>query len=60
MRAELFVDPVLVALVEQVELLGAKRRQEGIGIEKAPGAAPGLVGPQLVLEDLGDAYLPSR
>ncbi len=34
--AELVVDPVLVALVEEVEVLVAQRRQEAVGVAELP------------------------
>ena len=51
--AELFVDPVLVALVEEVQVLVAERGQEAVRIEELPDLPAGIGGPQLIFEDLG-------
>ena len=41
-RAELFVDAVLVALVEQVEILVAQRWQKAVRIEELANLAVGV------------------
>jgi hypothetical protein len=44
-RAQLLVDPVLVALVEEVEVLVAERRQEAVRVAELPDAAVRRGGP---------------
>ena len=50
--AELVVDPVLVAFVEQVEILLAERRQEGIGVGELADLAAVEPGAEDIAEDV--------
>jgi hypothetical protein len=52
MRAQLVVDPVLVALVEQIKVLVPERRQEAVGVAELADAPVRGGGAQLVAADL--------
>jgi len=53
MGAQLGVDPVFVALVEEIEVLGAERRQETIGVMELADLAVVFGRAQHIAEDLG-------
>ena len=55
LRPELLVDAMLVAFVEEIEVLRAQRRQKRVRIVEFADCAVGLRGPEPVLEDLGAA-----
>ena len=52
MRPQLLVNPVFIALVEQIHVLFAERGQEGIRIVPLPDSTGVELDPQLVAEDL--------
>jgi hypothetical protein len=53
MRSELFENTVLVALIEQVQILRAQCRQKAVRIEKLPGLTVRESGAQLIPKNLG-------